>query len=147
MYVQVSARLPWNPLCCLSLRCYFIRTVVRQISTQGWRLCLCPFSLLFCLLPTSAKQSKTKCTSSGMLVRKPPPYIYLKADYDSQILASCKILWSSPGRGVGIGAACLLSPAVVVRVPPIALGAISPRSLHSQTGHLVPNTKTSLNWK
>lgn len=80
MYVQVSARLPWNSLCCLSLRCYFSRVLVMcwwQISTQSWRLCLCQFFLLFCLLPTLAKLPKKKSMSSGMLFRKPFPYICL----------------------------------------------------------------------
>lgn len=70
------------------------------------------------------------------------------ADSISQLLVSCIIVWSSPGRGDGNGATHLfLSPAVVVHIPPIALGMKSPSLLHSQTGHVVPNSKISLNWE
>lgn len=143
MYVQLSARFPWNLLCCLSLRCCFIRVLGIcwwQISTQGWRLWSCWFSLLFCLLSTPAKQPKKKSMSSGMLFRKPLSTYVWTADYNSQIFVSCKIL-SSPGRGVGHGAACILSPAVAVCVCPMALGAISPAHCIPKLGMWCQTTK------
>lgn len=38
-------------------------------------------------------------------------------------------------------------PSLLVHIPPIALGAISPSLLHSQSGLVVPNNKIGLNWE
>lgn len=126
----ISSGLWWGKLVPRAEGCVCVHSVFSFASSQP--------------LLNSPKQSACQvgCYSENLF----HTYIWT-ADYDSQVLVSCKILWSSPGRGVGNGAACLLSPVVVVCVPPTALGAISPSSLHSQTRHLVPNNQTSLNWK
>lgn len=150
MYVQLSARFPWNPLCCLSLRCCFIRVLVIcwwQISTQGWSLCLFQCSLFFFASsqPLLNSPKRSPCQVGRYSKNLLPTYVWT-ADYNSQIFVCCKIL-SSPGRGVGHGAACFLSPAVAVCVCPMDLGAANSSSLPSQTGYAVPSNKANLNWK
>ena len=137
MYVQVSARLPWNPLCCLSPRCcfrVFHQGYSEAIQYPGLKVDF--MALLFCLLSTPAATAlRGSLCQVGHYSGNLSPSPLWTADNNSQVFVACKILWSSPGRGDGNGATHLsLSPAVVVHIPIIDLGAISPSLLRSQMG-------------
>lgn len=105
-----------------------IRAAGRQFTTQGWRWILCPFSFASSQPLLRQPSVEVLCRVGHYSGNLSPSPVWTASD-NSHVFVSCKMLWSSPGRGDGKGATHLffffLSPAVVVCIPLVASGELS----------------------